>query len=102
MSARVLTYPSEGVRNGGRANCEGNLIVYEGQVFPNTSGKMYQVVRFLGQGHFGQVFLVYEQTEGKQFAMKIAKCGMQFMLSAQTEVQTFKQVCFLFSLYTNT
>ncbi|CAJ1344932.1 unnamed protein product [Effrenium voratum] len=70
---RTLTWPCQGVHNGGLDNADHNFICHVGEKITNSENNcVYELIENLGQGSFGQVLKC--STEGSpNVAMKIAK-----------------------------
>ncbi|KAA6399210.1 MAG: putative Serine/threonine-protein kinase ppk15, partial [Streblomastix strix] len=76
---KILTVPSEAVKNNGRDNEAGDYIFHVGDIIEphgnSISGKkqQYAVEALLGQGSFGQVFRCLEKETHATYAIKVIK-----------------------------
>lgn len=96
---KCLTQPSEPVSNGGLDNADGNLIVYQGDIFripacATSAKKEYTVLGPLGQGTFAQVFhcIVMNPNTNKvqDVAVKIVKNKPAYTRQAAVEIDVFR------------
>jgi len=103
---KCLTNPSTPYANENRDNKEGNLIVFESDVFRipkeairSHTGNIidrkhskveFKVLRLLGQGTFAQVFKCKDLATGKLVAVKVVKNKTAYTKQAAVEIDVFR------------
>lgn len=77
-------------------NKEYNLIVYENDIIKAPNGLEYRIIKALGRGQFGSVFLVSENTSDPdkpiEYAMKITKSHPEYIAQAKLETQILSHI----------
>ncbi|KAH0788234.1 CMGC family protein kinase [Histomonas meleagridis] len=71
MRGKSLTHPDKPISQQSRDNCEGNLIVYEGEIYNLGPKIKFKFLSCAGTGSFGCVYEVINLYDGKKFALKI-------------------------------
>ncbi|CAK9090165.1 Serine/threonine-protein kinase ppk15 [Durusdinium trenchii] len=92
---RTLTWPSEGLHNGGLDNSEHNYIGHVGdEILNQETGKSYELLESLGQGSFGQVLKC--QVDQRLVALKIIKNRPSYFNQGCIEANVLKRLnsCF--------
>ncbi|KAJ1931838.1 dual specificity protein kinase yak1, partial [Linderina pennispora] len=84
---RVLTKPSEGVKNDGFDNENSDYILYVNDVIGDQEGKQYLIIEMLGSGTFGQVVKCQNLKTGDMSAVKIIKNKTAYYNQSMMEVQ---------------
>ncbi|KAJ2161648.1 dual specificity protein kinase yak1 [Coemansia sp. RSA 552] len=84
---RVLTHPSEGVKNDGFDNENSDYILYVNDVIGEKEGHRYLILEMLGSGTFGQVVKCQNLTTGDLVAVKVIKNKTAYYNQSMVEVQ---------------
>ncbi|KAI8326003.1 kinase-like protein, partial [Martensiomyces pterosporus] len=84
---RVLTKPSEGVKNDGFDNENSDYILYVNDVIGDQEGKQYMILEMLGSGTFGQVVKCQNLKTSELFAVKVIKNKTAYYNQSMMEVQ---------------
>ncbi|KAJ2757743.1 dual specificity protein kinase yak1, partial [Coemansia nantahalensis] len=84
---RVLTNPSEGVKNDGFDNENSDYILYVNDVIGDREGHQYLIMEMLGSGTFGQVVRCQNLKTGELFAVKVIKNKTAYYNQSMMEVQ---------------
>lgn len=88
---RTLTWPCEGVHNGGLDNAEHNYICHVGdQITNQEAAKTYEILESLGQGSFGQVLKC--QVADSCVALKISKNRQAYFNQGCFEANILKRL----------
>lgn len=109
-----LTTPSTPAGNNGLDNINGDLICYENQELFDKDGRKFRLIKWVGQGHFGQVYecsFVNNQSfqsgfkdsfknaerkdEKKRFAIKISKSSSDALSQFSYESEALFYVCII-------
>ncbi|CAL1142520.1 unnamed protein product [Cladocopium goreaui] len=92
---RTLTWPCNGVHNGGLDNAEHNYICHVGdKVMNQDANKSYEILESLGQGSFGQVLKC--QVDQSFVALKISKNRPAYFNQGCVEANILKRLNSLF------
>lgn len=87
ITAHAFVFPSSPCPQGSPDNVDGVLIVHLGDTFTSQSTqKRYRVHDLLGNGAYGQVYLVSCVETGTRYAMKVSINKFNYRLQAQNEV----------------
>ncbi|KAJ2499998.1 dual specificity protein kinase yak1, partial [Coemansia sp. RSA 2049] len=84
---RVLTHPSEGVKNDGFDNENSDYILYVNDIIGDKDGHQYLIIDMLGSGTFGQVVKCQNTKTGEMVAVKVIKNKMAYYNQSMMEVQ---------------
>ncbi|KAJ1642535.1 dual specificity protein kinase yak1, partial [Coemansia asiatica] len=84
---RVLTHPSEGVKNDGFDNQNSDYILYVNDIIGDKDGHQYLILEMLGSGTFGQVVKCQNIKTGDFFAVKVIKNKSAYYNQSMMEVQ---------------
>lgn len=88
---RTLTWPCDGVHNGGLDNAEHNYICHVGDKVTNQeANKTYEILESLGQGSFGQVLKC--QLDQSFVALKISKNRPAYFNQGCVEANILKRL----------
>ncbi|PIA19543.1 kinase-like protein, partial [Coemansia reversa NRRL 1564] len=84
---RVLTHPSEGVKNDGFDNVNSDYILYVNDVIGEEEGRQFMIMEMLGSGTFGQVVKCQNLKTGELVAVKVIKNKAAYYNQSMMEVQ---------------
>ncbi|KAJ2432963.1 dual specificity protein kinase yak1 [Coemansia sp. RSA 2522] len=84
---RVLTHPSDGVKNDGFDNANSDYILYVSDVIGEKEGHQYLILEMLGSGTFGQVVKCQNLKTGDLVAVKVIKNKTAYYNQSMMEVQ---------------
>ncbi|KAI9475133.1 kinase-like domain-containing protein [Coemansia mojavensis] len=84
---RVLTHPSDGVKNDGFDNENSDYILYVNDVIGEREGHQYLILEMLGSGTFGQVVKCQNIKTGEFVAVKVIKNKTAYYNQSLMEVQ---------------
>ncbi|KAJ2376562.1 dual specificity protein kinase yak1, partial [Coemansia sp. RSA 2611] len=84
---RVLTHPSDGVKNDGFDNQNSDYILYVNDVIGEKEGHQYLIMEMLGSGTFGQVVKCQNLKTGDLVAVKVIKNKTAYYNQSMMEVQ---------------
>ncbi|KAJ2007865.1 dual specificity protein kinase yak1 [Coemansia thaxteri] len=84
---RVLTQPSEGVKNDGFDNENSDYILYVNDVIGEKEGQQFLILEMLGSGTFGQVVKCQNTRTGELVAVKVIKNKSAYYNQSMMEVQ---------------
>ena len=108
-----ITTPSVPAGNNGLDNINGDLICYKNQEICDNEGRKFRLEKWVGQGHFGQVYecvFVNHQSfqtsfisterknDKKRYAIKISKSSNDALAQFNYESQALFYVCFVYIL----
>ncbi|KAJ1668313.1 dual specificity protein kinase yak1 [Coemansia sp. RSA 1646] len=84
---RVLTHPSEGVKNDGFDNENSDYILYVNDIIGDKDGHQFLILEMLGSGTFGQVVKCQNTRTGEMVAVKVIKNKSAYYNQSMMEVQ---------------
>ena len=115
-----ITTPSTPAGNNGYDNINGDLICYENQEIYDNEGHKFCLKKWVGQGHFGQVYectfansqssqsgfkKTFSNTEikneKKRYAIKISKSSSDALSQFNYESDALFYVCIIFIFISN-